>query len=285
MSGIIGKNVNRSSGVIGTEAVSSDLVNDTSPQLGGFLDANGNYIQMEKGGDISSASPTVIDTDGDYFDVTGTTNFSAFTVAADRHFFVQFDGALTMTHHATNLDLPGGANITTAAGDVAEFVSTGANTVQCVNYTKADGTAVVAAGGFTPGASVYRNSGTQTITTGTVTEVVWQAETYDTDGDFASNGFTVGTGDDGIYIAVAQVYWNSPVIDVEYQIDIAVDGTDVVETMIQMPMSTNQTTDVVGILSLAAAEKVTITIYHDVGSNDTIGNGLRLCQFSIQRIA
>jgi hypothetical protein len=97
-----------------------------------------------KGGDISSASPTVIDTDGDYFDVTGTTNFAAFTVTAGRRFTVQFDGALTMTHHATNLDLPGGANITTAAGDVAEFFATGANTVQCVNYTKADGTAVVA---------------------------------------------------------------------------------------------------------------------------------------------
>jgi len=51
---------------------------------------------------------------------------------------------LTMTHHATNLDLPGGANITTAAGDVAEFFATGTNTVQCVNYTKADGTAIVA---------------------------------------------------------------------------------------------------------------------------------------------
>jgi hypothetical protein len=97
-----------------------------------------------KGGDIASASPTVIDTDGDYFDVTGTTSFSAFTVAANRHFTLQFDGALTMTHHATNLDLPGEANITTAAGDVAEFFSTGTNTVQCVNYTKADGTAVVA---------------------------------------------------------------------------------------------------------------------------------------------
>ena len=65
---------------------SSSVVSDTSPQLGGFLDANGNYMQTEKGGDIASASPTVIDTDGDYFDVTGTTNFAAFTVAADRQF-------------------------------------------------------------------------------------------------------------------------------------------------------------------------------------------------------
>jgi len=95
-----------------------------------------------KGGDLTSASPLVIDTDGNYFDVTGTTNFAAMTVAANRQFTLQFDGALTMTHHATNLDLPSEANITTAAGDVATFQSTGANTVQCINYTRADGTSI-----------------------------------------------------------------------------------------------------------------------------------------------
>jgi hypothetical protein len=124
-------------------AVTTDLVGDTSPQLGGFLDANGNYMQTEKGGDIASASPTVIDTDGDYFDVTGTTNFAAFTVAADRQFTLQFDGVLTMTHHATNLDLPGEANITTAVGDVAVFQSTAANQVQCISYTRASGEPIV----------------------------------------------------------------------------------------------------------------------------------------------
>jgi hypothetical protein len=114
----------------------------TTVKLGGVLDTDGNYIQTEKGGDLTSASPLVIDTDGDYFDVTGTVSFAAMTVAADRQFTLQFDGVLTMTHHATNLDLPGEANITTAAGDVATFQSTGADTVQCVSYTRADGTAV-----------------------------------------------------------------------------------------------------------------------------------------------
>ena len=56
-----------------------------------------------------------------------------------------------MTHHATNLDLPGEANITTAAGDVATFQSTAANQVQCINYTRADGTAIVGASGVTLG--------------------------------------------------------------------------------------------------------------------------------------
>ena len=126
-----------------TDAGIASLAADGSPQLGGFLDANGNYIQMQKGGDIASASPTVIDTDGDYFICTGTTGFSAFTVAADRHFFLEFAGALVMTHGAGTLDLPGGAPITTAAGDVGEFVSTAADTVTCVNYTKATGKPVI----------------------------------------------------------------------------------------------------------------------------------------------
>jgi hypothetical protein len=121
----------------------SAIVSDSSPQLGGFLDANGNYIQMQKGGDIASASPTVIDTDGDYFICTGTTGFSAMTVAADRHFFLEFAGALVMTHGAGTLDIPGGANITTAAGDVGEFFSTASNVVTCVNYAKKSGKPIV----------------------------------------------------------------------------------------------------------------------------------------------
>ena len=130
----------------------------TTVKLGGLLDTDGNYIQTEKGGDITSASPLVIDTDGDYFDVTGTVSFAAMTVAADRQFTLQFDGALTMTHHATNLDLPGEANITTAAGDVATFQSTGSNTVQCINYTRADGTPIVS--------SSHTPEGTAVLSTG-----------------------------------------------------------------------------------------------------------------------
>jgi hypothetical protein len=117
-------------------------ITNANKKLFSFLDANGNYIQMQKGGDIASASPTVIDTDGDYFICTGTTGFTTFTVAADRHFFLEFAAALTMTHGAGTLDLPGGANITTAASDVGEFYSTASNVVTCVNYTKADGTPI-----------------------------------------------------------------------------------------------------------------------------------------------
>ena len=90
-----------------------------------------------KGGDIASASPLVIDTDGEMFDVTGTTGFSAMTVTIGRLFILQFDAILTMTHGAGTLDLVGGENITTAAGDVGVFYSTAANVVRMISWTPA----------------------------------------------------------------------------------------------------------------------------------------------------
>ncbi len=117
------------------------VVDDTSPQLGGFLDTNGNFIGMDQGGNLASASPLVIGTDGDYFDVTGTTGFAIMTVAAKRFFILQFDGALVVTHGAS-IVIPGGANFTTSPGDQFQCFSIAANTVRIVAITRADGTPV-----------------------------------------------------------------------------------------------------------------------------------------------
>lgn len=80
--------------------------------------------------------------------ISGTTTITAFdTIAAGAVRRLMFAGALTLTHNATSLILPGGANITTAAGDAAEFVSLGSGYWRCINYTKASGVAVVSSGG------------------------------------------------------------------------------------------------------------------------------------------
>jgi len=129
-------------GDIGPPGPLGSLEDDTSPQLGGFLDTNGNYIGMGKGGDIASGSPLVVDVDGDYFDVTGTNGFSSMTVATHRFFILEFDGVLTITHGGS-ISLPGAANFTTASGDHLLCFSTAANTVRVVAITKADGTPVV----------------------------------------------------------------------------------------------------------------------------------------------
>jgi len=129
----------------------ASAITTTGIITGGTITPTGS-IGRQKGGDIASASPLVIDTDGDYFDVTGTTGFAAMTVAANRLFHLQFDGVLTMTHGAA-LDLPGGANVTTAAGDEFTFFSDGTNTVRCISYSLASGAAISG----TAGTGVYRH--------------------------------------------------------------------------------------------------------------------------------
>jgi hypothetical protein len=51
--------------------------------------------------------------------ITGTTTITSFGTNYAGPRFLVFGGALTLTHNATSLILPGGANITTAAGDAA----------------------------------------------------------------------------------------------------------------------------------------------------------------------
>jgi len=90
-----------------------------------------------KSSDIASASTLTLTNDGNYFDVTGTTTITA--ISGDQTFVIlEFDDALTLTHHATNLYLPGAANITTAAGDRATFVQTSVGW-ECTCYSRASG--------------------------------------------------------------------------------------------------------------------------------------------------
>jgi hypothetical protein len=87
--------------------------------------------------DVASATTTVLDTAyGKTVDVTGTTTITAITLAKGSIKIVRFTGALTLTNGAS-LVLPGGANITTAAGDYAIFVGYGSSVVRCAHYQRA----------------------------------------------------------------------------------------------------------------------------------------------------
>lgn len=101
-------------------------------------------INEAAGADIASAATTDIGAaTGNYVNVTGTTTITALgTVQAGTRRIVRFAGALTLTHNATSLILPTGANITTAANDVAQFVSLGSGNWRCAGYMRADGTAL-----------------------------------------------------------------------------------------------------------------------------------------------
>jgi hypothetical protein len=129
--------------VADTDTGITDLVQDTTPQLGGDLSCNGAQIQWSKGADVASATALAVLTDGNYFDVTGTTTITSInTTAVGTQIKLHFDAACTLTHHATDLILPSGANITTAAGDEAEFIEYASGDYRCTSYTRASGAAL-----------------------------------------------------------------------------------------------------------------------------------------------
>jgi len=101
-----------------------------------------------KGTSIASAATTNIgNADAHFVDITGTTTITSLGTGTARNMvMVNFTGALTLTHNATSLILPGGANITTAAGDTAIFVRNGAagsGNWRCVSYQRASGEPIV----------------------------------------------------------------------------------------------------------------------------------------------
>ena len=80
--------------------------------------------------------------------VSGTTTITAFdSIATGAIRRVRFLAALTLTHNGTSLILPGSANITTAAGDVATMESLGSGNWRCIDYSRASGAALVGGGG------------------------------------------------------------------------------------------------------------------------------------------
>jgi len=118
--------------------------------------------EFEKGADIASATALPVNVAGMMHDVTGTTTITSLadpTNITSHLKILQFDGALTLTHSAS-LILPGAANITTTAGDVAVFFYQGSSVWTLASYEGANlsvsndltvGNDASITGGFTAG--------------------------------------------------------------------------------------------------------------------------------------
>lgn len=138
-------------------------VGDMLTTLGGASLAANTFTGIQrwaKGADVASASALTLGTDGNYFDITGTTTITSIgSLGVGTLVKLHFDGALTLTHHATDLVLAGAANITTAAGDEIEFAEYASGDWRMVGGVKADGTAWVGGGANVDVAGTFALSG------------------------------------------------------------------------------------------------------------------------------
>lgn len=85
----------------------------------------------------SAATCDILGAASDLIEITGTTTITSLGTGTNKRKFVRFSGALTLTHHATTLILPGGVNITTVAGDTMVVVSDGSSNARVVSYQRA----------------------------------------------------------------------------------------------------------------------------------------------------
>jgi hypothetical protein len=107
-----------------------------------ILTTDTNALDWSAAVDVASGtSPTPIgEAASNLVNITGTTTITAFdTMSTLKVRWAKFAGALTLTHHATSLILPGGENITTAAGDHALFVNEGSANWICYWYVPKSG--------------------------------------------------------------------------------------------------------------------------------------------------
>jgi hypothetical protein len=133
-----------------------------------YLRAQASFIAMLRDGvgfseeaDVASAATCSIGAVNSMLvRITGTTTITSFGTTYNGPRFIRFADALTLTHNASTLILPGGANITTAAGDtcIATPISGGWR-VSAYQKTAYPGGALI-------GVQTFTSSGTYTPTAG-----------------------------------------------------------------------------------------------------------------------
>lgn len=121
----------------------SSVTNTSNPFIGGTLEDALNEAPIVT---LASASTVNIGAaSSNTISISGTAAITSLgTIASGALRRLVFQDALILTHNASSLILPAGANITTVAGDISEFVSLGSGNWRCTYYQRADGTAISA---------------------------------------------------------------------------------------------------------------------------------------------
>jgi len=136
-------------------------VNRTLDRIEGPL----SYLNLGATEDIASATTCDIGATRAWLvRITGTTAITSLGTVANQYRSIRFGGTLTLTHNATTLILPGGANITTAAGDTAMAVSDGSGNWRVINYTRASGFALSGVPRFLRTVNSASSAGDRTLT-------------------------------------------------------------------------------------------------------------------------
>ena len=147
--------------------------------------------------DIDGSNILTFPSDGDYSTMTGTQQIDEIlTEGVGRVIWLQAGSIRQLTHHATNLILLSGANITTAVGDVMCLHEYATGDFRMLNYERVDGKAITETG-ITQGTAVASTSGTSIDFTGIPSGVKRIIISFDGVSTTGTSPMAVQLGDSG----------------------------------------------------------------------------------------
>ena len=162
----------------------------------------------------------------------------------------------------------------------ASYTLTFPNSITADQFLKTDGSgnlSFASAGGANTPSFRAKSASGQSVPNTTHTTVVFGTEIFDTDNAFASNTFTVPSGKAGkywLYAQAGQQAWSSNRFLVYLIKNGALDISASEETVGQ---SYYQTCNTACIADLAEGDAITVRVYHDNGSAETLSTSDRTC--------
>lgn len=158
--------------------------------LTGDLAIESGSLQLQMGSDVASAAALAVNVDGNIFDVTGSTGITSLASKGVGSLVVlKFDAAPKISHHSTNLILPGSTSIQAAAGDIAVFYEYASGDWRLISYQSIDAPArgrEYGTGGAVSGTSTFVASAvipdnaaqiiltTNAVSTDGTSPIIWQ---------------------------------------------------------------------------------------------------------------
>ncbi len=153
--------------------------------------------------------------------------------------------------------------LTSAPADTDEFLISDAGTLKRID-------ASLISGSNTPAFAVKKNANQTGLSDNTATKVTWQTEIFDTDSAFASDKFTVPSGEGGKYFINANVFGDKS-SDINYVITyIYKNGSAVFANRMNFASNEDQLTAPISvIMDLSASDYLEVYFNINTGSGNT----------------
>ena len=155
------------------------------------------------------------------------------------------------------------AETSIAGGDEVLIYDTSASALRKMTRTNF----VSGVGGNNTPAFLATSTSNQAISSGATTQITFNNEVFDTDNAFASNQFTVPTGEDGKYFFHFQLPYINP-NETGYRVLYLVKGTaNMIEVQFNGVDIDRQTISGSGILDLSGGDVISVDFYQSSGSS------------------